>query len=139
MDENSTLSRKFLNLLKILTKQFSLIKCQKYIFFNIAKLQIRYLICLCYNTFTNLFYCQAYINDTSNECSSNLSSEQGSDSTKFLKVDVQSNVQLTPTFVLKEIKRTYSMTIIKQQRKKIQKTLFKVFFFFFNSFEILIK
>ena len=130
MDGNSTLSRKFLNLLKILTKQFSLIKCQKYVFFNIAKLQIRYLICLCYNTFTNLFYCQAYINDTSNECSSNLSSEQGSDSTKFLKVDVQSNVQLTPTFVLKEIKMTYSMTITKQQRKKIQKTLFKVFFFF---------
>ena len=114
MDRNFTLSRKSLNLLKILTKQFSLIKCQKYIFFNIAKLQIRYLICLCYNTFINLFYCQAYINDTLNECSSNLSSEQGGDSTKFLKVDVQSNVQLTPTFVLKENKRTYSVTITKQ-------------------------
>ena len=138
MDVNSTLSRKFLNLLKILTKQFSLIKCQKYVFFNIAKLQIRYLICLCCNTFINLFYCQAYINDTSNKCSSNLSSEQGGNSTKFQKVDVQSNVQLTPTSILKENKRTYSVTIIKQQRKQIQKTLFKVFFFF-NLFEILIK
>ena len=95
MDGNSTLSRKFLNLLKILTKQFSLIKCQKYVFFNIAKLQIRYLICLCCNTFINLFYCQAYISDISNECSSNLSSEQGGDSTKSQKVYVQSNVQLT--------------------------------------------
>ena len=129
MDGNSTLSRKFLNLLKILTKQFSLIRCQKYVFFNIAKLQIRYLICLCYNTFINLFYCQAYVNDTLNECSSNLSSEQGGDFTKFQKVDVQSNVQLTPTSILKENKRTYSVTIIKQQRKQIQKTLFKVFFF----------
>ena len=129
MGGNSTSSRKILNLLKILTKQFSLIKCQKYVFFNIAKLQIRFLICLCYNTFINLFYCHAYINDTSNECSSNLSSEQGDDSTKFQKVDVQSNVQLTPTFVLKENKRTYSVIITKQQRKKIQNTLFKVFFF----------
>ena len=100
MDGNSTLSRKFLNLLKILTKQFSLIKCQKYIFF-----------CLYCNTFINLFYCQAYISDTSNECSS--------------------NVQLTPTSILKENKRTYSVTITKQQRKKIQKTLFKVLFFQF--------
>ena len=107
MDVNSTLSRKFLNLLKILTKQFSLIKCQKYVFFNIEKLQIRYLICLCCNTFINLFYCQAYISNISNECSSNLSSEQGGDSTKFQKVDVQSNVQHTPTFVLKENKMTY--------------------------------
>ena len=129
MGGNSTSSRKILNLLKILTKQFSLIKCQKYVFFNIAKLQIRYLICLCCTTFINLFYCHAYINDTSNECSSNLSSEQGDDSTKFQKVDVQSNVQLTPTFVLKENKRTYSVIITKQQRKKIQNTLFKVFFF----------
>ena len=132
MDGNSTLSRKFLNLLKIQTKQFSLIKCQKHVFFNITKLQIRFLICLCCNTFINLFYCHAYINDTSNECSSNLSSEQGGDSTKFQKVDVQSNVQLTPS-MLKENKRTYLVIITKQQRKKIQKTLFKVFFFFFFS------
>ena len=138
MDGNSTLSRKFLNLLKILTKQFSLIKCQKYVFFNIAKLQMRYLICLCCDTFINLFYCQAYISDTSNGCSSNFSSEQGGDSIKFQKVDVQSNVQLTPTSMLKENKRTYLVTITKQQRKKIQKTLFKVFFFF-NFLEILIK
>ena len=127
MDGNSTLSRKFLNLLKILTKQFSLIKCQKYVFFNIEKLQIRYLICLCCNTFINLFYCQAYISDISNEYSSNLSSEQGGDSTKFQKVDVQRNVQLTPTYILKENERTYSVTITKQQRKKIQKKLFKFF------------
>ena len=138
MDGNSTLSRKFLNLLKILTKQFSLIKCQKYVFFNIAKLQMRYLICLCCDTFINLFYCQAYISDTSNGCSSNFSSEQGGDSIKFQKADVQSNVQLTPTSMLKENKRTYLVTITKQQRKKIQKTLFKVFFFF-NFLEILIK
>ena len=104
MDENSTLSKKFLNILKILTKQFSLIKCQKYVFFNIAKLQNRYLFCLCCNTFINLFYCQTYISDTLNECSSNLSSEQGGNSTKFQKVDVQSNVQLTPTFVIMKTK-----------------------------------
>ena len=79
--------------------------------------------------FSTPFYCQAYISDTSNEYNSNLSSEQGGDFTKFQKVDVQSNVQLTPTFVLKEHKRTYSVTITKQQRKKIQKTFFKVFFF----------
>ena len=50
-------------------------------------------------------------------------SEQGGDSTKFQKVDVQSNVQLTPTSILKENKRTYSGTTTKQQGKKIQKTL----------------
>ena len=88
---------------------------------------MRYLICLCCDTFINLFYCQAYISDTSNKCSSNLSSKQGSDSTKFQKVNVQSNVQLTPTFVLKENKRTYSVTTTKQQRKKIKKH-FKVVF-----------
>ena len=123
MDENSTPSRKFLNLLKKLTKQFSLIKWQKYVFFNIGKLQIWYLRCICCNTFLNLFYCQAYISDTSNECSINLSIEQGGDCMKFQKVDVESNVQLTPTFVLKENKRTYSGTTTKQQRKKIQKRL----------------
>ena len=123
MDENSTPSRKFLNLLKKLTKQFSLIKWQKYVFFNIGKLQIWYLRCICCNTFLNLFYCQAYISDTSNECSINLSIEQGGDCMKFQKVDVESNVQLTPTFVLKENKRTYSGTTMKQQRKKIQKRL----------------
>ena len=123
MDENSTPSRKFLNLLKKLTKQFSLIKWQKYVFFNIGKLQIWYLRCICCNTFLNLFYCQAYISDTSNECSINLSTEQGGDCMKFQKVDVESNVQLTPTFVLKENKRTYSGTTTKQQRKKIQKRL----------------
>ena len=48
---------------------------------------------------------------------------QGGDSTKFQKIDVQSNVQLIPTSVLKENKRTYSVTTTKQQRKKIQKAL----------------
>ncbi|KAK9991531.1 hypothetical protein SO802_026516, partial [Lithocarpus litseifolius] len=96
MDRNSSLSRKFLNLLKKTDKAIQLDKMT-----------------------------EAYISDTSNECSSNLSSEQGGDSTKFQKVDVQSNVQLTPKFVLKENKRTYSMTTTKKQRKKIQKTLFK--------------
>ena len=114
MDENSSPSRKFLNLLKKMTKQFSLIKQQKYVFFNIAKLQIWFLTSICCNTFLNMFYCQAYISDTSNECNNNLSSV----------------VQLTPTSVIKENKRTYSVTTTKQQRKKIQKTLFKVFFFF---------
>ena len=136
MDGNSKPSRKFLNLLKKLTKQFSLIKWQKYVFFNIEKLQIWYLRCICCNTFLNLFYYQAYISDTSNECSINLSTEQGGDCTKFQKVDVQSNVQLTPTSVLKENKRTYSRTTTKQQRKKIQKNTLKLSF---NLFEILIK
>ena len=60
-----------------------LIKQQKYVFFNIAKLQIWFLTSICCNTFLNLFYCQAYISDTSNEYNSNLSSEQGGDSTRF--------------------------------------------------------
>ncbi|KAK9999026.1 hypothetical protein SO802_018629 [Lithocarpus litseifolius] len=65
---------------------------------------------------------EAYISDTSNECSNNLSTEEDGDCTKFQK-HVQSNVQLTPTSVLKENKRAYSGTTTKQQRKKIQKTL----------------
>ena len=125
MDGNSTLSRNFLTLLKKLTKQFNLIKWQKYVFFNLAKLQLWYLRCICCNTFLNLFYCQAYINDTSNECSKNLSTEEDGDCTKFQKLDVQSNMQLTPTYVLKENKMAYLGTTTKQQRKKIQKTLLK--------------
>ncbi|KAL0015508.1 hypothetical protein SO802_002577, partial [Lithocarpus litseifolius] len=66
---------------------------------------------------------EAYISDTSNECSNNLSTEEDGDCTKFHKLDDQSNVQLTPTSVLKENKRAYSGTTTKQQRKKIQKTL----------------
>ena len=73
------------------------------------------------NTLLNLFYCQAYIDDTSDECSINLSTKEDGDCTKFLKVDVQSNVQLTPTSILKENKRTYSGTTMKQQWKKIPK------------------
>ena len=96
MNGNSTSSRNFLTLLKKLTKQFSLIKWQKYAFFNLPKLQIWYLRCICCNTFLNLFYCQAYISDTSNECSNNLSTEEDGDCTKFQKLDIQSNVQLTP-------------------------------------------
>ena len=125
MDEISTPSRNFLTLLKKLTKQFNLIKWQKYVFFNLTKLQIWYLRCICCNTFLNLFYCQAYISDTSNECSNNLSIEEDSDCTKFQKLDVQSNVQLTPASVLKENKMAYLGTTTKQQRKKIQKTLLK--------------
>ena len=53
----------------------------------------------------------------------NLSTEEDGHCTKFQKLDVQSNVQLTPTSVLKENKRAYSGTTTKQQRKKIQKTL----------------
>nr|XP_023914199.1 uncharacterized protein LOC112025746 [Quercus suber] len=66
---------------------------------------------------------EVYISDTSNECSNNLSIEEDGDCTKIQKLDVQSNVQLTPTSVLKENKRAYSGTTTKQQRKKIQKTL----------------
>ncbi|KAK4588160.1 hypothetical protein RGQ29_019237 [Quercus rubra] len=66
---------------------------------------------------------EVYISDTSNECSNNLSVEEDGDCTKFQKFDVQTNVQLTPTSVLKENKRAYSGTTTKQQKKKIQKTL----------------
>ena len=45
------------------------------------------------------------------------------DSTKFQKIDVESNVQLTPTSVIKKSKRSYSMTTRKQQRIKIQRIL----------------
>ena len=43
IEGNSSPWRKFLNLLKKPTKQFSLIKWQKYVFFNIVKLQIWFL------------------------------------------------------------------------------------------------
>ncbi|XP_075674501.1 uncharacterized protein LOC142643681 isoform X3 [Castanea sativa] len=66
---------------------------------------------------------KAYISDASNECSNNLSTEEDGDCTIFQKLEVQSNVQLTPTSILKENKRPYSETTTKQQRKKIQKTL----------------
>ena len=78
---------------------------------------------ICCNTFLNLFYWQTYISDTSNECNSNLSSEQDDDSIKFQKVDVESNIQLKQTFVIKKIKRSYSVTTTKQQRKRIQRIL----------------
>ena len=70
-----------------------------------------------------MFYFQVYISDTSKECSNHLSIEEDGDCTKFQKLDVQTNVQLTPTSVLKENKMAYSGTTTKQQRKKIQKTL----------------
>ena len=60
------------------------------------------------------FYFQAYISNISNECSNNLSTEEDGDYTKFQKLDVQSNKQLTLTSVLKENKRAYSGTTIKQ-------------------------
>lgn len=91
-----------------------------HIFFKIANLQIWYFTSICCNRFLNLFYWQAYISGISNECDNNLSSEQDGDSTKFQKVDVESNVQLIRTFVIKENKRSYSVTTVKQQRKKIQ-------------------
>ncbi|KAK9996037.1 hypothetical protein SO802_020723 [Lithocarpus litseifolius] len=72
---------------------------------------------------------KAYISDTSNECSINLPTEQGGDCTKFQKVDVQSNVQLTPTSVLKENKRTYLGITTKQQGRRYEKH-FKVIFQF---------
>ena len=70
-----------------------------------------------------MFYCQAYISDTSNECSSNLSTEEDGDCTKFQKLDVQSNVQLTPTSILKENKRAYSGTTTKKKKEEDTKTL----------------
>ena len=69
---------------------------------------------ICCNTFLNLFYCQTYIGDISNECSNNLLIEEDGDCTKFQKRDVQSNVQLIPTSILKENKRTYLGTTVKQ-------------------------
>jgi len=78
-----------------------------------AKLQIWYLTSICCSRFLNLFYWQAYISGTSNECDNNLSSEQDGDFTKFQKVDVESNVQLTPTFIIKENKMSYLVTIMK--------------------------
>ena len=71
---------------------------------------------------------------------------QDGDCTKFQKLDVQSNLQLTPTSVFKENKIAYSRTTTKQQRKKIQKTLqsclsiSKIFYtqFGFNGFVILV-
>ena len=41
----------------------------------------------------------------------------------YKKIDVEGNVQFTPTSVIKENKRSYSMTTRKQQRKKIQRVL----------------
>ena len=60
---------------------------------------------------------------TTNDCESNLSSEQNSDSTKLQKNDVKGNIQLIPTSALKENKMSYSMTTMKQQKKKIQKVI----------------
>ena len=53
---------------------------------------------------------------------------QGGDSTKFQKIDGQSNVQLIRTSVLKENKRTYSVTTTKQQKKKNTKNALKLSF-----------
>ena len=50
---------------------------------------------------------------TTNDCESNLSSEQDDDSTKLQNFGLESNVQLTPTSTLKEYKRSYSMTNMK--------------------------
>ena len=112
-----------------------MIKRQKYVFFDIAKLQIWFLTSICCNTFLNLFYCQAYSSDTSNEYNINSSSEKGGDSTKFQKFDVQSNVQLTPTSVIKENKRTFNdyYEVTKEEDTKNTSNLA------FNLFEILIK
>ena len=90
------------------------------IFFKIANLQIWYFTSICCNWFLNLFYWQVYISGISNECDNNLSSEQDGNSTKFQKVYVESNVQLIRAFVIKENKRCYLVTTMKQQRKKIQ-------------------
>ena len=51
--------------------------------FNITKLLIWYFASTCYI----LLHSQAYISGITNDCESNLSSEQNSDSTK-LKIDV---------------------------------------------------
>ena len=78
--------------------------------FNIAKLLIWYFTSTCYI----LLHLQAYISGTTNDCESNLLSEQNNDSTKLQKIDVGGNVQLTPTSALKENKMSYSMTTTKQ-------------------------
>ena len=76
-----------------------------------------------------------YINDTLNEWKSNLSSEQDGDSTKFQKIDVESKVQLTLTYAIKENKWSYSLTTTKAANEEdIENTLN----FSFNILEILI-
>ena len=87
--------------------------------FNITKLLIWYFASTCYI----LLHSQAYISGITNDCESNLSSEQNSNSTKLQKTDVEGNIQLTPTSALKENKMSYSMTTTKKQKKKIQKVI----------------
>ena len=70
---------------------------------------------------SNLVLCTKLI--TCIYCNSNLSSEQGYDSTKFQKVDVESNVQLTPTSVIKENKRSCLVTSTKQQGRRYKRLI----------------
>ena len=67
-----------------------------------------------------LIYWQTYINDTLNDCESNLSSERD-DSTNLQRIDVAINVQLTPISAIMEYEWSYSLIIMEQQNKKIQK------------------
>ena len=89
----------------------SLIKWQKCVLFNIAKLLIWYFTSTCYI----LLHSHAYISGTTNDCESNLSGEQNSDSTKLQKIDVEGNIQLTLTPAFKEKKMSYSMNTTKQE------------------------
>ena len=78
-------------------------------FFNIEKLLIWYFTSTC----SISSHSQAYISSTTNDYESKLSSEQNGDFTKLQKISFQDNVQLTPTFALKENKMSYSMTSTK--------------------------
>ena len=49
--------------------------------------------------------------------------EPDDDSTKLQRINVESNVQLTPAYAFMENKIIYSMTTTKQQNKKIQKKI----------------
>ena len=81
-------------------------------FFFFTYIMIHFLACL--------IYWQTYINDTLNDCESNLSSERD-DSTNLQRIDVAINVQLTPISAIMEYKWSYSLIIMEQQKKKIQK------------------
>ena len=52
--------------------------------------------------------------------------EPDDDSTKLQRTNVESNVQLTPTYAFMENKMIYSTTTTKQQKKKIQKNSLKL-------------
>ena len=68
--------------------------------------------------------------------------EPNDDSTKLQRINVESNVQLTPTYAFMENKIIYSMTTMKQQKDSLKlqnnptnfrKTIFAIQFFRLES------